>query len=100
MKETTNTTTTGAEMSIISVKEIVELVKAFDRDEPVLHHIYHHCDIERSQLIKKLAAVEGNADMPELVKYYGVPIIEKKTMPLNEIWLQDKDGKIIQKFRV
>lgn len=95
MNDETNVTFSGKEASEISVAELSQLVKMFDGGEPIVHHISHNCS--NTALLETF----GSVDIGDTKDgYFGLPISKKSWIPLGELWLQSKEGKVIQKFSI
>ena len=84
----TNITFSGKEPSEITFKELEELIGLFDGDEPAIHHILENCTKEQLESVFGKKVEGGARDV-----LFGLPIYERKFVPLGEVWLMDKDGK-------
>lgn len=83
----------GQEAKTLDLETIQELVALIDVEQPILHKISHNCTEE--QLVYALGE-KKNGDLRAVL--YGLPVYEARYIPAGEVWLQDKDGKVIQKF--
>lgn len=82
----------------LTLKELQIAIKMLDDkiSTPVLDHISHNSN-KFVRVFKKMAgkkAIKINA----INVLYGFPVRKISWIPDGEIWLQDKDGKILKKF--
>ena len=99
MKEE-NITFSGKEASVLDLDTIKKAIDNLTSNTPIEKfgtQLSHNCD--EAELLKVLG-VEKTTSEYNVGNYYGLPVFKKSWVPLGEIWLQDKDGKVIQKFNI
>lgn len=89
----------GQQASHISFKAIKEAMDSVDSiGEPKIHHLLHRCTEQQWESITgKQEKVDTDSEYSKSV-LYGWPVYERSYVPLGEVWLMDKDGKVIEKF--
>ena len=88
----------ASNISLKAIREAIGLIKS--SGEPRIHHILHHCtEAQWESLIGKQEKVYTEPEYSKNV-LYGLPVYEKSYVPLGEVWMMDKDGKVIQKFSI
>lgn len=92
----TNVTFSGQEAEkIFSAQELTTFIEMLNAGgAPQIERISHNCDIQR--LIKVLDAKQTTGSNP-VASLYGIKIYKAPYIPRGEIWMQDKDGKVIRK---
>jgi hypothetical protein len=96
MKEE-NITFSGKEASIVNLDSIVNAIASIPKmEEPRIEQISHNCsDTEFLELFDIKEKTESS-----IAPWFGLPVYSKKYIPLGEVWLQDKEGKVIKKYKV
>lgn len=97
MKEE-NVTFGGQEASLITAKELSELVKMMDAGAEPNHAINFVFENLTEEQRDKLFG--SKAEFDERAILYGFPIYRKSWVPLGEIWMMNKKGEVIKKFKI
>jgi hypothetical protein len=95
---TTNVNFEGKEAEFLSFGELQTLVKMFDGGKPPIANLNHNLSDEKMELFKNSFASADEIAVEKLM-LYGIPVVKKSWIPLNEAWFVDKDGKVIKKFK-
>lgn len=90
-----NITFSGQEAEKLTDKAIKSL-RVYSIDD--IAQISHNVDKEK--FIQALGLVENSTIESKNPCLFGVPVYVKKYIPLGEIWLQNRDGKVIKKFSI
>lgn len=94
MKEE-NVTFNGKEAEkLFSIAELATVVSMFEGGKPDVAQITHNC--LNTQLLEQFGSV-NIGDAKDV--YFGLPVYRRGWVPLGEVWLEDKDGKVIRKFK-
>ena len=90
-----NVSFTGKEAEkLFSVKELNEVYKLLAAGgKPIIDHITHNCT---NTTLLDLFGVVDIGDTKS--GYFGLPVYRRGWVPLGEIWMQDREGKVIRKF--
>ena len=92
-----NVTFSGKEAEPLSLHELEEAYKLLEpAGEPVICGVTQNLTKEKFDLLFPEKKEASNAiDM-----LYGLRVIKRSYVPLNELWFTDKDGKVVRKFSV
>lgn len=91
-----NVTWSGQEAEqLFSVAELATVVKMLEGGKPDVAQITHN--VSNTKLLDMFGQVEIGDSKDS---YFGLPVYRRGWVPLGELWLQDKDGKVIRKFSI
>lgn len=83
--------------------DMATLVKAIDTlsqitiEPPLIQRISHNCGHEEFFRVFGI----GKENVSErATDYFGLPVYIHRWIPRGEVWLQDKNGKVIKKFSI
>lgn len=76
--------------SILKAIEILTPPKDTD-----VHRISYNGNLKK---FLKMCGIERTTENSSMSMIYGLPVYKNKAVPKGEIWMQDKSGKVIQKF--
>ena len=86
----------GQEAKPLNMDTLLEAIDKLPKvQEPRVDRISHNC---KQDDFLKLFDIEKRVKQKEYINFLGIPVYVKKWIPRGEIWLQDKDGKVVQKF--
>jgi len=93
-----NITFSGQEAVTINTEEITKAIgKLLAFPSINVNQITHNCDnskfLEAFGLINTIPQKGGQ-------ELFGMRVYKKSWVPINEVWLQDKDGKLLKKFKI
>lgn len=96
-----NVTFSGKEAVKLDSKTLEESIKLLGNgfNESKIARVTYNG--EQSRFLRALNISETVTKKDEvLFSYCGIPVFTGKYVPLNEVWLQDKNGKVIEKFKI
>lgn len=79
--------------ALYSTSELAQVIKMFEGGLPEITRMSHNCS--NTQMLDSFGSVDiGDAKD----SYFGLRVYKRNYVPLGEIWLQDKEGKVVRKF--
>lgn len=93
-----NVTFNGQEAVPLNVETMELAIKLLEKaSPPQIAMISHNCE----PMDFKEAIIDRDSVRSDIIPaFYGLPVYITFWIPKNEIWLQDKDGSVIKKFRI
>ena len=96
---TTSVSFEGKEAETLQSHEVEIAVRILnDGGSPKITTIFENLSEEKMEQFTKNFEKSESKNAVEML--CGIPILKKKWVPLNEVWMIDKDGKIIRKFKL
>jgi hypothetical protein len=93
-----NITFSGQEAITINTEQITKAIgklRAFPNTN--VQQITHNCD--NSKFLEAFGLID-TAPQKGGQELFGMRVFKKGWVPLNEVWLQDKEGKVLKKFKI
>ncbi len=97
MEKEENITFSGKEAEQLSIKELEICYRLLEAGgEPVISKIIENLTEEKEKLLFNQFPKKEFESKDIL---YGLPVLRKKYVPLDELWFVDKNGRPIRRFK-
>lgn len=92
-------TFSGVEASKITAESLMSAVDLLNKYKPkeLEVELSHNC--EKEDFIKALG-IQEKKDEPFMSSLFGMRVYRKSYIPLGEIWLVDKNGQVLEKYKI
>lgn len=97
---TSNVSFGGQEASRINVYQMMKAIEkiAFPTKDDAVHHLKHNgCE---EFFFKHCVDVPGTVEAGARTALYGLPVYERNYVPLGKIWMCDRHGRPLKKFKI